>query len=234
LLIAYASVKARIVNLTDSHIQNESKSHPPHFMSTESDSSTIPETYLAKAKQLLDDEAIDEASRTSFFSALQSYLAGDPPADVLSFPPESAPVWARTLKLVIKFIAKTPASPPASPKTPTSPRTPGGHRLASERISDLIRFSPRQSFQDRVLGTPVPESKPDDGTEADAPTFSQDFIDADDDAPPKVFPVEMTEADFELLQKRKQELSQSKVVVDATLESSDFKIDDVITLSDGD
>jgi hypothetical protein len=49
-------------------------------MTSESDSSGIPETYLTKAKQLLDEHQVDESSRALFFSALQSYLAGDPQA----------------------------------------------------------------------------------------------------------------------------------------------------------
>jgi hypothetical protein len=196
-------------------------------MTSESDSSAIPETYLTKAKQLLDEHQVDESSCGVFFSALQSYLAGDPQTEVLSFSPETAPVWTKVLKLVIKFIEKTPPSPPSSPKTPTSPRTPGGHRTASERISDLIRRSPQKSFQDRVLSSPVKwPGKGDEGTEADVPALSLDFS----EEKTKSFAVEMTEADYELLQKKKQE----RVAVDATVESSDFTIIEVISLSDGD
>jgi hypothetical protein len=194
-------------------------------MSTDSDSSAIPETYLAKAKQLLDDENVDEASRALFFSALQSYLAGDSQAG--SFPAENAPVWAKVLKLVIKFIAKTPASPP------TSPRSPGGRRTASEKIAELIRRSPQQSFQERVLGSPVKAApKEDEGTEAEVPTLSNDNIEGEEESKSKTFTVEMTESDWELLQQKKKELveSRSKVVN----ESSEFKIDEVISLDGGD
>jgi hypothetical protein len=196
-------------------------------MTSESDSSGIPETYLTKAKQLLDEHQVDESSCAVFFSALQSYLAGDPQTDVLSFPPETAPVWTKVLKLVIKFIEKTPPSPPGSPTSPKSPRTPGGHRSASERISELIRRSPQQSFQDRVLGSPVKwNEKDEEGTEEEVPPLSLDFSEAQ----AKSFAVEMTEADYELLQKKKSE----RVAVDATVESSDFTILEVISLSDGD
>jgi hypothetical protein len=83
-------------------------------MSTESESYGIPEDYLVKAKQLLDDQNVDEGSRGLFFSALQAYLAGDSSSDVLSLPSETAPLWTKVLKLVIKWITKTPPSPPAS------------------------------------------------------------------------------------------------------------------------
>jgi hypothetical protein len=194
-------------------------------MTSESDSSGIPETYLTKAKQLLDEHQVGESSRGVFFSALQSYLAGDPQTDALSFPPATAPVWTKVLNLVIKFIQKTPASPPGSPKTPQSPRTPGGHRSAGERISELIRLSPQQPFLERVLGSPVKGSpKADEGIEAEGPSFSLDFSDAQ----AKSFPVEMTEDDYNLLKRKKQER------VAATVESSDFIIVDVSSLSDED
>jgi hypothetical protein len=204
-------------------------------MSTESDSSTIPEAYLPKAKQLLDEENVDESSRALFFSALQSYLAGNSPSTP-SFPPENVPVWVKVLNLVKKYIAKTPTSPPRTPKsadTPLSPPSPSGRHRAGERIGELIRLSPRQSFQERVLGSPVKGSpKAEEVTEAEVGSLSLDKIDPTEQR----VEVELTEQDYRLLQRLKDlRAAQAKAIPEKkteTFESSEFKIDEVISLSD--
>jgi hypothetical protein len=190
-------------------------------MTTESESPVFPETYLSKARQLLDDAGIDDSSRTLFFSILESYLEDG--SDNLSLPSESAAVWAKVLGFVVKLIEKTPVSPPVSPRTP---------RSASERISELIRLTPRQPFQDRVLGSPVKRSpKEDGGTEAEAPTFSGEEIEGGEKGKPELVPVELTLSEFELLQQKKKEKLEAQSRVK---ESSEFKIDEVISLSEGD
>jgi hypothetical protein len=209
-------------------------------MSSSSDSLALPEAYLARARQLLDEKHIDEDSRDLFFSGLQAYLAGDSQSE-LSIPPETAAVWKDVFKLLAKFVEKAPASPPRSPLHLPKP--------ASEKLHDLLewnRLSPPQPFHERVLNSP--SRSPIAAERAGAPTPVNLTLDSNrsglsssqsDEEPPQpaaeepiTISVCLTESDYEHLRKKKQELSPKATREPPGALSSDFKIDEVISLGD--
>jgi hypothetical protein len=185
-------------------------------MSSSSESPALPETYLVKARELLDERKIDESARVGFFTALQSYLAGETD-DELPVPPDTAKVWKEVFKLLAKFIAKTPPSPPRSPRSPKS---------ASDKLHELLelnRLSPPVSFQERVLSSPPRKFIGEEPDGRDTPVNRT--LDSEVVEPPKIECL-LTESDYERLQKKKQE-SASKIAAGKEGSTSDFTIDRV-------